>query len=64
MEDIFPYFIFAAMLATLGVLGAGLVNMFRRDKNSKIRSNNLMRWRVILQGVALILFAVFIFLFK
>lgn len=45
-----------AMLAVLGVLFAGMVGMVRGDGNPH-RSNKLMQYRVILQGVALALFA-------
>ena len=43
------------MLATLGVLFAGLLGLARGGGNPQ-RSNRLMRWRVILQGAALLLF--------
>ena len=43
------------MLATLGVLFAGLLGLARGGGNPQ-RSNRLMRWRVILPGVALLLF--------
>lgn len=48
-----------SMLATLGVLAAGLIGLARSGEGSaaRARSNNLMRWRVVLQGVALGLFA-------
>lgn len=44
------------MLATLGVLLAGMLGLTRADGNAS-RSNMLMRWRVILQGITLALFA-------
>ncbi len=44
------------MFATLGVLFAGLFGLVRGGGNPQ-RSNRLMRWRVILQGAALLLFA-------
>ena len=52
------------MFATLGVLFAGLIGLARGGGNP-IRSNQLMRWRVILQGAALLLFilAVPVFLY-
>lgn len=43
------------MLGTLGVLFAGLIGMGR--EGSAMRSNTLMRWRVILQAAALALVA-------
>jgi Hypoxia induced protein conserved region len=42
------------MFATLGVLFAGLLGLARGG--DPVRSNQLMRWRVILQGAALLLF--------
>ena len=44
------------MLATLGVLIAGMVGLVRGGGDPR-RSNMLMRWRVILQGAAILLFA-------
>lgn len=44
------------LLATLGVLVAGMVGMVRGA--SPERSNVLMRWRVILQGAALVILAI------
>ncbi len=43
------------MLGTLGVLFAGLLGMARGGDPA--RSNQLMRWRVMLQGAALLLLA-------
>jgi hypothetical protein len=51
------------MLATLGVLFAGLLGMARSEPNP-MRSNQLMRWRVILQGAALVLLALLMTLLK
>jgi Hypoxia induced protein conserved region len=51
------------MLGTLGVLFAGLFGMVRGGGNPA-RSNRLMRWRVILQGAALLLFALLMTLLK
>jgi hypothetical protein len=51
------------MLATLGVLLAGLVGLARGDENGA-RSNALMRWRVLLQGATLVLFALLVLLLR
>ena len=51
------------MFATLGVLFAGLFGLVRGDGNPA-RSNRLMRWRVILQGAALLLFALLMTLLR
>ena len=52
-----------AMLATLGVLFAGMIGLVRGGGNPA-RSNALMRWRVILQGVALLLFMLLLSLLR
>jgi hypothetical protein len=44
-----------AMLGVLGVLFAGLLGVVRGGGDPR-RSNALMRWRVILQGAALLIF--------
>ena len=49
-----------AMLATLGILFAGLFSMARG--NDPARSNMFMRWRVILQAAALGLVALLMLL--
>jgi hypothetical protein len=51
------------MCATLGVLFAGLFGLVRGGGNPA-RSNQLMRWRVILQGAALLLFALLMTLLR
>jgi hypothetical protein len=50
------------MLATLGVLGVGVVQMIRGGDPR--RSNKLMQSRVLLQGIALLLFAIVMMMFK
>jgi hypothetical protein len=47
-----------ALLGVLGVLGAGMIGVVRGG--DPMRSNRLMRWRVILQGVALVIFVLLI----
>jgi hypothetical protein len=51
------------MLGTLGVLFAGLLGLVREGGNPA-RSNQLMRWRVILQAAALALFALLMTLLR
>ena len=51
------------MVATLGVLFAGLFGLVRGGGDPQ-RSNVLMRWRVILQGAALLLFALLMALLR
>jgi hypothetical protein len=50
------------MLATLGVLVAGMVGMVRQGDPR--RSNKLMQWRVILQGATILLFMVLLSLLR
>lgn len=55
MHYAFPILVLLAMLGALGVLALGVINMARgRDPH---RSNRLMQWRVVLQGLAILLFA-------
>ena len=56
MKTLLMILIALAMLATLGVLFAGLFGMARGGDST--RSNVFMRWRVILQGAALLLIAI------
>jgi hypothetical protein len=51
------------MFATLGVLFAGLFGLVRGGGDPQ-RSNKLMQWRVILQGAALLLFALLMTLLR
>ena len=54
MKAAIPWLISIAALATLGVLVAGIVNMFRKNQDPR-RANRLMRWRVGLQAAAVTL---------
>ncbi len=62
MEHFLPFLIVIAMLATLGILALGLLSMARGD-NAR-RSNKLMQSRVLMQGIALLLFVIFMWLFR
>ena len=53
----------AMMLATLGVLFAGLLGL-ARGGGDPMRSNRLMRWRVILQAGTLLLFMLLLHLLR
>ncbi|MCC7284467.1 MAG: twin transmembrane helix small protein [Acetobacteraceae bacterium] len=50
-----------AMLGVLGVLFAGLIG-FVSGRADGARSNQLMQYRVLLQGVAILLFALLLML--
>ena len=45
-----------SMLGTLGVMFAGMLGLVRSEEGGGARSNRLMRWRVVMQGVTLVLF--------
>jgi uncharacterized BrkB/YihY/UPF0761 family membrane protein len=64
MEYVFPILVVLAMLATLGVLFVGVLGMGREGHAARMRSNKLMQWRVILQGAALLLFVIFMLLYR
>jgi hypothetical protein len=49
------------MLGTLGTLLFGMVGMVRGSEDAQ-RSNALMRWRVTLQAVTLLLFALLLYM--
>ena len=51
------------MLGTLGTLFAGMLGLARGDENPA-RSNTLMRWRVTLQGAAILLFALLLMMLR
>jgi hypothetical protein len=56
MKTVLEILVGVAMLGTVGVLLAGVLGLVRGG-GDPARSNALMRWRVVLQGVALLLFA-------
>jgi hypothetical protein len=61
MSYIFPILVLIAMLGALGMLGLGVINMARGGDPR--RSNKLMQSRVLLQGLALALFVLFMLFF-
>lgn len=54
------------MLGTLGTLFAGMLGLARGGTTAEAnaRSNALMRWRVTLQGAAIVLFALLLMLLR
>ena len=62
MDAFLPFLMGFAMFATLIILVVGLIGFARNGPFYKKHANNLMRARVIGQGVALILFALIMFL--
>jgi hypothetical protein len=63
MQGFLIFLVVVAMLGTLGMLFAGLIGLVR-DDNNPARANALMRWRVVLQGAALLLFMLLISLLR
>ena len=55
MRTVLTVLVVLAMAGTVGVLFAGLVGLARGGADAH-RSNALMRWRVLLQGAAVLLF--------
>jgi hypothetical protein len=62
MQFVLPVLVVIAMLATLGTLLFGILNMAKGGNPQ--RSNKLMRMRVLLQGAALLLFVIFMMLYR
>ncbi|MGJ3260292.1 MAG: HIG1 domain-containing protein [Rhodospirillales bacterium] len=62
MDSFLPFLLGFAMFATLLILVVGLVGFARNGPFYKKHANNLMRARIIGQGVALLLFALIMFL--
>jgi len=60
METILPVLLGVAMLATLGVLFAGVVAFGFNTKANAKYSNKLMTARVVCQGVAVALFGLIV----
>ena len=58
MSGILVALMIFAMLATLGVLFFGIFTMARGGDFNRKHSNRIMRARIVLQGLALLLFAV------
>ncbi len=63
MRAVVTFLLVLAMLATFGVLLAGVVGV-ARGGGDPARSNRLMRWRVVLQACALLLFVLLLSLMR
>ncbi len=57
MNALFPVFLGLALFAVLTMLLAGVFSMAKGGEFNRKYGNLLMRWRVGLQGAALLLFA-------
>jgi hypothetical protein len=56
MTTILMVLVGLCMLATLGVMFAGMIGLARNESAGGARSNTLMRWRVGLQLLTVVLF--------
>ena len=56
MERLFPLVIVAAMIAAVGALLLGVFSMAKGGEFNRRYGNKLMRARVILQGLAILIF--------
>jgi fructose-specific phosphotransferase system IIC component len=63
VSHILPFIVGLLMFATLGVLFAGLIGVARGGTDPR-RSNQLMRWRVLLQAGALLMFVLMLALLR
>lgn len=63
MQTFLTILLVVLMLATLAVLGAGVVGMIR-GSNDPRRSNALMRYRVLFQMAAILVFGLILWLMK
>jgi hypothetical protein len=61
MTNILPFLVGAAMLATVAVLFAGIISFAFNTKTNAKYATRLMAARVILQGMAVALFALMVF---
>ncbi|HEY4136750.1 MAG TPA: twin transmembrane helix small protein [Alphaproteobacteria bacterium] len=59
MNTAFVLMIGTAAFATLGVVIIGVINMMRKGHDPRT-SNKLMRWRIILQAIAVLLIMTFL----
>lgn len=64
MSTFFFVFLVLAMAATVGALVWGLIAMARGGDFNAKWSNKMMRYRVLLQAVALLIFAILLSLTK
>jgi len=58
MNPVMAALVVIAMLITLGVLFTGLIAMARGGEFNRKYGNKLMRYRIMAQGLALLLFAI------
>jgi hypothetical protein len=62
MEAFLPILIVIFMFGALGMLVLGIATLARGGNPQ--RSNKLMQYRILLQGLALLVFAIFMLIFR
>ncbi len=62
MNTILTILLVITLGGIVGVLGFGLYTLLRGGEISHKHSNTAMRWRVLLQGIALLVFALILWL--
>jgi len=50
-----------AMVATVGTLVLGLLNMLKEGEKASLRSNKMMRLRILFQALAILIFSLLLF---
>ena len=63
METILPFLMGLAMFATLAVVVVGIISFAVNGRFYRRHANHMMRLRVVLQAVALVIFALLMALF-
>lgn len=51
--------IIVAMLAVMISMLVGFLNLSKEGENHRTKSNKLMQWRIVLQGIAILLMFIF-----
>jgi hypothetical protein len=64
MESFFPIAIVGALIAAVGALLLGIVSMAKGGEFNRKYGNKLMRARVGLQGLAILLFIIFMLTYR
>ncbi len=62
MSHVLKYVVIGAVIATGIVLILGIINLFVMKKGHSARSQKLMRLRILVQAIALAVFALLLFL--
>jgi xanthine/uracil permease len=64
MEHLLPLVIVGAMIAAIGALLLGVFSMAKGGEFNRRYGNKLMRLRIALQGLAILLFIVFMLAYR